>query len=137
MRSHFDAIKALLAPLGRPVYVVAAPGSVAYPYFILWGLVGALDSVDLEATQDTVSDLLRVTCVGETPEAAMELQRLSRAALIDHRPVVAGRTVHELRMVSAEQVMPDRDVTLPNTNRNPFYGVDIYRLISEPSPTTT
>lgn len=134
MRDHFDAVKALLAPLNRRVYVIGAPSAVEYPYFLLWGLPGTRSTEALDGRQVVVNDLLRVTSVGKTPESAMELQRLSRDALIEAVPVVAGRTVHALRMFDSQPIQADRDIVLPDVNRNPFYGVDIYRLVSEPAP---
>lgn len=133
MRDHFEAIKTLLAPLGRQVHVIQAPGSPTYPYFMLWGLPGELGSDGLDGEQKVVSDLLRVSSVGKTVESVMELRRLSRPLLIEQRPIVAGRFVHPLRMTSAEEIQPDEDVTMPDTNRHPSFGVDIYRLISEPA----
>ncbi len=133
MRDHFAAIKVMLEPLGRQIYTIEATGSPTYPYLLLWGLPGQLTADAVDGVQKTYSDLLRVTSVGATPEAAMEVRRLSRGLLLDQRPFVEGRFVHELRMVDAMDVMPDRDVTMPQTNRHPAYGVDVYRLISDPA----
>lgn len=133
MRDHFDAVKVMLAPMNRQVHFVEASGSPSYPYMILWGLPGQLSADAIDGGQRVISDLLRVTHVGATPEAVMELRRLSRPLLMQSRPIVTGRTVHELRMLDATDVMIDRDVNMPQTNRHPAYGVDVYRLISEPA----
>ena len=42
---------------------------------------------------------------------------------------VTGRTV-TLEHVEARAVQIDRDVTIPDTNRHPAYGVDLFRLVS-------
>ncbi|WP_185972904.1 hypothetical protein [Aeromicrobium piscarium] len=90
-------------------------------------------SETLCGTQSDLDDLLGVTCVGVSPEAVWSVSSLVRAALIDKHPQVDGRYVAELRLYDSQNVQADGDVTLPNSNRHPYFGVDLYSLRSTPA----
>ena len=135
MRAHMEAVKAMLEPLGRDVYLVDVPegSTLRYPYIILWSTTGRMISETLCGTQSDLDDLLGVTCVGMSPEAVWSVSSLPRGLLLDEAPNVEGRHVAELRLYDTQSVQADRDVTLPNTNRHPYFGVDLYALRSTPA----
>lgn len=132
MLAHITAVKALLTPLGWPVYVVEAPSLPTYPYVIVWGSAGQPGIEPGVAGSSDMSDLLGVTVVDTTPENALIAAAAVRAVLDGAHPTVTGRAVW-LSLTSSEPVTVDRDVTLPATNRHPGYVVDRYQLISTPA----
>lgn len=131
--SHFEAVRALLEPFGKPVHIIDAPGSPTYPYVLLWGSPGLLQAAEADGVQDDIDDLVGVTHVAATPEAALVVVDRVRSYLMGARPVVEGRHVQPLRLFDSRNVEVDRDVTMPATNRHPAYAVDLYRLVSEPA----
>lgn len=135
MRAHVAAIKAQLESAGRQVYVVDVPEGVVptFPYYLIWATTGDERSDSLCNTDRYIDTEVGVTNVGLTPDSVWAVSATSRGLLQDWSPVVEGRAVHPLDRTEARAVLPDRDVTLPNTNRHPYYGVDLYRLISEPA----
>lgn len=133
MKSHIDAIKALLAPFGHPVHFAEAPETPTYPYILLWSSLGRLTADEFDGAQDDLNDLLGVTTVAATSDAALVAGARVRSYLLNKQPIVEGRHVQPLHLHDSQQVTPDTDVTMPNTNRHPSFAVDIYRLISEPA----
>lgn len=133
MRSHLLAVKPLIEALRYTVYVGDAPGAPTYPYVLLWGSGGRLVSDEADGQQDDLNDLLGVTMVATTADAALMIPPAVRAVLIGARLVVAGRHVQPLRLANSQSVQVDQQVSLPPTNRHPAYVVDQYRVISEPT----
>lgn len=133
MKAHIDGIKVLLEPYGHPVYFADVPETPTYPYVLLWSGLGRLTSDEFDGAQDDLNDLLGVTIVAATPEAVLVAGPRVRSYLLGERPIVEGRYVQPLYLHDSQQVTPDRDVTIPNTNRHPAFAVDLYRLISEPA----
>lgn len=133
MKAHIDAIKALLVPSGYDVFYSDAPETPTYPYVLLWSTTGRMVSDSLCGTQDVLDDLLGVTSVGANPDAALIVSSRVRGYLLGAHPVVAGRYVHELRLHDSQRVQVDRDVTMPQTNRHPSFGVDLFALKSDPA----
>jgi hypothetical protein len=127
-----DAIKALLAPLGYPVYYVDAPDHPAMPYVLLWGSSGVPSPEQAIAGPSDLTDSLGVTTVAATPEAVLIVRARIRTVLDGARPTVAGSLVW-LNLTDSRPTAVDRDVTDPATNRHPAYGVDMYRLVSVPA----
>lgn len=130
------AAKSALASLSIPVYVSEAPSDAPLPRIILWTSAGArsLDT-GVVPVGDVIDDQLGVTLAAETAEAVLVLAPQARALLTPTGVgslTVTGRTV-TLEHVEARAVQIDRDVTIPNTNRHPAYGVDLFRLVSIPS----
>lgn len=134
MRAHLEAVKALLQPLGRPVFLGDVTGEPQFPYFFLWSSAGALDDSTQDGRQDAIVDTFGVTGASPTYADALDLMRVSRTRLNGATPQVAGWSTSELRLVDTRPIQIDRDVRLPN-GRFPAFGVDIYRLVSEPVPT--
>lgn len=132
MRAHLLAIKALIQPLGYPVHIGDVAGSATYPYVLLWASGGDVRADELDGAQDDLNDLVGVTMVASSADAALMIPPAVRAALIGARPVVAGRHVQPLRLYDSQRVQSDPQITLPSNNRHPAFVVDLYRLISEP-----
>ena len=62
---------------------------------------------------------------------AVMLGSVRRQAMVPFRLDVAGRAA-SVQWVRSEFVAPDLDIVLPETDSHPFYGVDTFRLVSEP-----
>lgn len=133
MRAHIDAVKALLGSLPYAVFYGDVTGSPTYPYIMLWSGTGSLDAAEADGVQDDLNDLLGVTMVAQNPDGVLAVAAKVRPVLMGARPTVAGRKVHPLRLFSSQPVRPDESVKLPNTDAHPAYGVDQYRLLSEPA----
>ena len=133
MKAHIAGVTALLSHLPYQVYYGDVTGAPTYPYVLLWSTTGRMISDEVCGTQDDLNDLLGVTMVAVQPLAVLDVVRHVRAALIGKRPVVAGRHCQRLRLFDAQNIRPDESVKLPNTNTHPVFGVDQYRLISEPA----
>ena len=133
MKAHIDAIKALLVSTGYGVYFADVPETPGYPYVLLWCSPGLMVADSLCGVQDVLDEPLGVTTAGANTDATLIAAGVVRAALLGAHPTVAGRFVHELRLIDSQRVQVDRDVTLPGTNRHPSYGVDVYALKSDPA----
>lgn len=129
-----EAMKARLETTGRQVYLVDVPPGVtpAYPYYLIWSTTGSEETSSLDDEDEYLDDRVGVTNVGLTPEAVWSAAKKSRSLLVDHALAVEGHKVEPFRRPEARDVQADRDVTLPNTNRHPYFGVDLYRLVSQP-----
>lgn len=132
MLAHITAIKALLAPLGYAVYYVDVPEAPTLPYVLLWGTGGVAGPERPLSGPADLTDRLGVTCVAGTPDGVLIVTGRVRGALDGARPTVVGRSVW-LNLWDARAVQVDREVTIPNTNRHPAYGVDLYALTSVPA----
>lgn len=131
MLAHITAVKALLAPLGYAVYYVDVPEAPAFPYVLLWGTGGIAGPEQPMSGPADLTDRLGVTCVAGTPEGVLIAAARVRGVLDGAEPAVAGRRVW-LSLWDSRAVQVDREVTIPNTNRHPAYGVDLYALTSVP-----
>jgi len=127
VKADADAIVALAATSGYPAFFVDVPTAPTLPYVLVWSSGGnlALERPVSDSHTDT-DDLIGVTTVAGTPAGVLIAQAAVRGVLDLKSPVVAGRTT-VLELVSSQPVQMDRDVTIPGTNRNPAYAVDMYR----------
>lgn len=131
MRAHYAAIQVKLAAL-YATYFVDVPVTPVLPYYLLWGPAGTLPE-ELSATGQLATDFdtdVYVTAVAGTGEGVLTMQAAARSALAT--VAVTGRLV-VLTLTDSRPLMVDRDVVLPDTDRHPVYGVDVYRLQSTPS----
>lgn len=131
MRAEYDAIKAKLVAL-YTTYFVDVPVTPTLPYFILWGAAGMLPTesrISGPLTTDFDTPVY-VTAVAGTGEGVLTMQAAARSALAS--VTVSGRSV-ALTLTESRPLLVDRDVILPNTDRHPVYGVDVYRLQSVPT----
>ena len=142
MRAHIAAIRARLETLtftgrgvGDLVYLVDVPESVApsFPYFLIWSSTGREVTESLGDCDTFIDDQVGVTVVALTPDGVWSAAAKARGALSGHVLAVSGYQPQPLRLTESRAVQADRDVTLPNVNRHPYFGVDLYRLVSEPN----
>lgn len=135
MRSIVEAIEARVKSTGLPVYLTDVPEGVSptFPYVIVWFGTGKIVPDDLGDT-DLLADRIGVTNVGVTPESVLSITARTRAVLRGWAPAPSAWHVQPLRIFDGQDVQPDRDVTLPDSNRHPYFGVDLYRLVAEPKP---
>lgn len=135
MRTHLDAIRGALAPLGYTTHLWAAP-AVTPQYLILSARSWQQgDEPALCGTDRALDTEVRVTAVAGTPEGVEVMLRRVRGVLgADWTvlPVVTGR-VAQTRFERSEFIGVDRDAVITNTDRHPAVGVDSYRLVSEPA----
>ena len=131
MSAVFDAISTLLAPLGKPVHWISAPGAVTYPYLLVWPSTGAPGPDETLAGVIThVSGLYGVTSVAATVSAAATVAANVRPLLGETHPVdlpISGRQ-GLIRWESFGTASEDTDVTIPTLNTHPGIYVDLYRV---------
>lgn len=142
MRAELAAVEALLTPWGKQVFYVEAKEitdatgvvtPISYPYVLLWGSPGLMRAAEVDGVQDDLDDVLGVTTVALTPDACLKAVDKVRGHLLGKQPLASGRHVQPLRLMDSQRIQADTAVTVPSTNTHPYYGVDIYRLISEPA----
>ncbi|MDO5534118.1 MAG: hypothetical protein Q4F65_05655 [Propionibacteriaceae bacterium] len=143
MRAHLRAVVAALEPLGYPVHLLHAnpPGDDAstvppVPYLVLRGAWANPDDMPACDATDDLDTALFITGTASTAEGALVvLDRVRRHLSPSMRPTrldLAGRAA-QVRWVRNEvEPQVDRDLRLPNSNRHPGFGVDSYRLTSQP-----
>lgn len=139
----FDDVKTALTPLGYAIFIDSNPGvadpstgkiTVAPPYLIIGGPGdGRPDEEPLAGdVRDTASDM-RITGVFGTPEGARIGLNRVLAILSPGKQWATVAPGVFTRFVRRELVDVDTSVVITQTNRNPGYGVDTYRLITERS----
>jgi hypothetical protein len=128
MDTHVTAIERLLEPLGYPTFYVDVPDAPPRAYLLTWSSNGIpWDTERTNAAPEDLTDLLGITHVADTARGVLQLRQRVRAVLNDARPTVPGRFV-ELHLFDSQRTQVDRDVA-PHVP----YGVDIYRLTSDPA----
>lgn len=137
MREHVAAIRSALSVLPYDVHFVDVQGEPDYPYVLLWTSAGVPSSeLPLCDTATDLDDTVGVTGVAESPEAALAVLGKVRGVLSPSggpEPLVVPSRAAWLRLRDSRTVQADRDVTITGTNRHPFFGVDLYRLVSTPA----
>lgn len=147
LAAHVAAVKALLAAAGfvditnggtvpapsMALYDGQVPGSPRYPYVVLWTAPGDRPAPTLDNQHVDFDTRLHTTYVGGNTDAARIVLGKVETALLDVRPVVAGRTCWKLAKLYSEPIRQDQDVTIPGTSLHPMYGVDVWRLASVPA----
>lgn len=140
MTGPFDAVKAVLEPLGYPVVIDNNPGvadstgkiTVAPPYLVIGGPGDGrpADEPLSGDAQDASSDM-RITAVFGTPAGArIGLSRVLAVLSPGKQWATVAPGVFT-RWTRREVVDVDTSVVITGTNRNPGYGVDTYQLITE------
>lgn len=135
MRAHLLAVKTMIEGAWQhPVYLGEVPAASSYPYVFLWSSPGRVVAAEVDGVLDDLDETFSVTMVGATYEAALAVVPNVRGALHGRRPVVAGRVCQPLWLQPAGlAVQVDTTTKIPKTDRHPSYGVDRYRLRSEPA----
>ena len=132
MLDHLKAVQALLEPLGYPTHRDVSPDA-APPYLVLsapgWG-----DAAEASvcASRESADVSLRVMATAGTTDGVRIMHTNVRRLLDRSHPRLEGRHLTVL-WERSEFVDVDRDVTIPGTNRHPAWGVETYRLVSEPA----
>jgi len=137
MRGVIESVTARLASQGVTAYWIEVPDAPTWPYVLLWGSGGRMTTNTLGGDMDDLADRLGVTCVSLSALGVLDLVRITRAALIGWSPTTDALHVQPLGLTDSQDVQPDRDVRLPNSNRHPYFAVDLYRLVGEPQPNPT
>ncbi|MCW2899702.1 MAG: hypothetical protein JWO67_1967 [Streptosporangiaceae bacterium] len=125
---HVDAVTTALtgATPAMTVYLGGAPQSAVPPYCVLYPDVGAPVRASLADDRVNFLGVIQVTCVGATPEQALNYSDRTHAAL--SAPLqVAGRAGWRPEALDGTPVQRDDDVTPPF-----WYAVARYRLRSTP-----
>jgi hypothetical protein len=124
---------ALLTAAGLTVYDGKLPDSatdVAPPYVLVYTFAAWPDADGAQGL-DGLSGTCVVTwychCVGGNDTAALVVAGRVRAALLDQRPTIAGRSVDMIRHMSS--LLPDRDEAL---RRSVIDHVHVYQLQTRP-----
>lgn len=136
------ALRAVLAPLGMPVFWMRVERDLTradFPYLLLWQSTGRpFWEEPLDGYNRAWDAVVGVTTVGVTADQAETKARLVRAALEpDGYPLdlpVTGRSVRvEWEAFGAMQ--EDRDAAIPDHPKPgyPVTYVDLYRLTSLPT----
>lgn len=131
---HVATILALLRTSGSPALTVhdgAVPDGGTPPYVLVYvhmehpeGAAGnAVDGISRSAVARFYCH-----CVGGNAEAARALATRARAALLDVRPVIAGRVCGLIREEQA--LPPDKDET---TGALVMDAIRVYRLRTDPA----
>lgn len=137
MRDHIAAMRATLTAAGLASHYVTVEGAPSYPYVLLSpGISSPHPDAPLCDSFATLAFDILVTAVAGTPDGADIVAARAKAALCPgDRPtalVVAGRRA-SIRWERTETAGVDRDVTIPNTKRNPAFRKDSYRIESTPA----
>lgn len=137
MLAHLKAVQAAVEALGYIVELGMVPGpTVPDQYVVVRGPANGTDS-DTPLAPDTTFDVpMWLTAATGTIDGAYIMLTAIKAALDGVTLDVAGRYV--FAAWEASEVDPELDLTLTRTssNQHPAYGVDQYRLYSQPIPTT-
>ena len=105
-------------------------------YVVVQGPLDLTNEVPLAEVLETIDTSIRVKAVAGTVAGVRIMLRNIKAEFSPTRVgtplAVAGRNAR-LVFVRSEFVDVDQDTTITGTNRHPAFGVDTYRLISEPA----
>ena len=137
MKAHLDAVKARVEALGVATFIgwaYNAPARYAVLEPVTWD---GSDEIHICGPDDLLDETFRVTAVaGTTVAGALILLGLIRDELSPGRRwaplAVPGRSA-EVKHLRMEMAAVDQTVTVTNTDRHPAFGVDSYRLMSQPS----
>lgn len=120
----------LAADAGMSSFDGKVPDGTDPPYVLVYttvawqaGEAGTANAINAQSVTALVTWTCH--CVGETAAAARAMQMRARAALLNQRPVVAGRSCGLIRQ--DEVLAPNRDET---TGRLVMDGVSVFSMIS-------
>lgn len=135
MRAHLEAVETALVSLGVTTHLYAAH-EISGQYFVIGGR-GADDGLEdgLCGPDGSIDTEVRLTAVTGTPAGADIMLGNARDILSPGkqwtRLTVAGRSVH-IKFERSEFIGIDQSVKFTNSDRHPAWGVDSYRLVSDP-----
>lgn len=125
---HVEAVKALIGATVR-LYEDFVPDGAEMPYAVLYMGTGTPGRTTLAAVSDRLESPFTVTSVGLDADGVRSVARRVRAAVLDRRPVVPGRSSNPVVQDVAEPLRLDRDTT-PHR----LYLVDGYSFTTVPAP---
>lgn len=137
MIHHLRALRDAVTAAGVPCHIGQVPTNTPLPYASLSGPGwDTPEDVPVCGPGDDLAADVRLL-VTDTTESNVyvSLSQLRRALTPNLSPAplaVPGR-VARIEWVRSEFVATDRDVTYGSTNRHPGYGVDTYRITSQPA----
>lgn len=127
--AHIEAVKTLIGSAVR-LYEGDVPDGAALPYAVLYAGGGVATRSRMTPISDRREVTFQVTSVGKDAEGARSVADRVRNAVLDKRPVIAGRSSNQIRQdVVDEPLRVDRDVT-PHL----LYVVDVYSFATVPAP---
>lgn len=138
MLAHVTAIRDAIEARGFTTYLSdVPPGVTTYKYVLVWLPPAATAGEQaLAGSEGDLSVVVGITAVGETPEAVLAVSGTGVVGAFGNNDptelTVSGRRAW-MRLIDVQPIQVDRDVTIPGTNRHPYYGVHLYRLTSIPA----
>lgn len=132
--AHTDAVKTLLTaslPADITMFDGNVPKTSLQMYAVLYPDPGNRDRSALPATSDAFAMTVQVTCVGLSARQARVVIDAVCTALVDQRPVVAGRTCWPItQQEGTPPVVRDDDDRDPTTGQPRFYYTPRFRVAS-------
>lgn len=137
MLAHLRALRSAVEGVGGArAFIGQVPDGTPFPYVSLSAPGHDVDDPALAGACGVLSADVRVMVVDTTESNVYLTLQMVRdrlaPGLVPSRLPVAGRHV-ELVWVRSEFVATDRSVTYGATNRHPGFGVDTYRIESQPA----
>lgn len=126
-QAHVAAVKALIGASVR-LYEGQAPDGAVMPYAVLYADNGDASRTALAAVSDRRDVSFQITSVGIDETGARSVAERVRTAVLDRRPVVAGRSTSPITQETSQPLRVDRDVT-PHR----LFVVDEYAFASVPT----
>lgn len=127
---HVQAVVDLLRAAGTPeniaVYVGRSPNEAVSPYWVVYPPPPLRSITSLAHTSDDVDLSIQVSSFGDEWEAG-NAALVANDALIDHVPVVAGRSCWPIRSETSQPVREDVD------EADLFVAVAVYAIRSTPA----
>lgn len=132
MISHVMALADVLRARGLNVHCYDVVGRhPPLPYVLLWSTGGRPQAAALAGQATDLDERLYATVVDDCAEnLQLSLPRV-REAIQAARLEVPGWQVDAVHLIDSTTIVPDREVTLPQTSAHPLYCVDTYRLRSQ------
>src|SRR5699024_10981045 len=96
---------------------------------------GGSDELPVCAADESIDTNVRLMARAELGGAVAIMLERARELLSPQRlpgPLVVAGRFATVQWVRTEFIQADVDVTIPGTGRNPFYGIDTYRVVSRP-----
>lgn len=125
-REHANAVLALTAAIPNiNVYDTQAPAKPALPYAVVRFDSGKRDRTSIVPVSNKVTTTVTCTAVGVDRGQSQGVAERVADALVDLRPIVAGRTCSPIEHIDTRPSQLDSAVAPPL-----FYAVDVFRFDS-------
>ncbi len=127
---HYQAIVGLLSGIPMTLYEGQVQSQPSFPYAVLFADTGTEESTRFTGESDRMDYRFQVTSVGLTAESVLVVADAVRSAVLDVRPVIAGRVCERIDHEISIPVRPDEDITLTDSGRHPMFAVDTYHFVT-------